>query len=168
MTQRVFDEYKGFLYSIAAKNNVSYDVAVDAYTEAVAQLIAKIGSGKFIPKFPKSCSTFIHKVCHNKCVDYIRKESRQPYLEYINDSEDPNKYEPLTEDERIKLADVLDIYGEKIGKTCRDILELHIKGYKPEEISTRLGLKNANSVSATKSKCIKDLTKVLKEGNNLS
>ena len=166
MTLRVLDSYKGYIKTIGAKNNVPYEVAADAYSEAVTQLISQISSGKFVQKFEKSCSTYIYSITHNKCVDYIRKKVRSIDIDYINDSEDPNKYEPTIEAERIRLKDVLDRYRGKLGETCRVILELFAKGYKPKEIADKLGMASANSVSATKSKCIKDLRKLIEEEND--
>lgn len=163
MTQRVFKEYKGFLISIAKKLGVPYDIAADAYAEAVTELVIKIPTGKFVPKFPRSCSTFIYTVCYNKCVDHKRREQNKPDMEYIEDSENPYKYEPLPERKRLRWKDILTSYEEKIGKKCKDILELHIEGFKPKEIAEKLGMASANSVSATKSKCIKDLKKLIDE-----
>ena len=46
----------------------------------------------------------------------------------------------------IWLKDLLECHKGTIGKTCKDILELQIKGFDPKEIAVLLGMKNANSV----------------------
>ena len=162
ITQRVFEQYKGFIFAIANKLSVPYDIAADAYIEAISELIIKIQSGKFIPKFSKSCSTFIYTVCYNKCVDYIRREQNRPDYEYINDSDNPDKYELPSKKEHVRLRDILEIYGDRLGDRGRKVLELYMQGYTAKEIATKLGYKNANSVAFTKSKYLRDLRELVK------
>ena len=163
ITGRVLECYKGYIHVIKSKNNVPYEVVADAYVEAVTQLISHISNGRFEPKYEKSCSTYIYSITRNKCIDYIRKEVRRLDVEFINDSEDSEKYEGILEREKLSLQDILDEFGSQLGKNCQEILELYVKGYNPKEIANILNIQNPNAVSARRSKCIKDLKKLLKE-----
>ena len=171
IAQRVFEEYKGFVYDIIKQHRLPYEVGFDAYTEAVTSLISIIEDGRFNPISPKSCSTFIYRICHNKCVDYIRKNSKKPYFEYLDDLADPGEYEPAQEDRDNIMKYLLDRYSNKLGDRGRKVIELSMQGYTAKEIATLLGYKNANSVAFTKSKYLKDLRKLVErdmENGNFS
>ena len=164
MAKRIDEKYKGYAFSISQKRNVPYEVAVDAYADAVTELVKRIREGTFNDSNDKACSTFIYTVCNNRCIDHFRKQGREPNFEVIEDIKgDSPSYDPREEQEKMTLTALLEILGGDINPTCIKILMLHIQGYKPQEISDELDMKSANSVSVTKSNCIKEITRLVRE-----
>ena len=60
VSKRILEQYKGYVFSISRKRNVPYEVAVDAYADAVTELVKRIREGIFEDTNKKACSTFIY------------------------------------------------------------------------------------------------------------
>ncbi len=154
------EQFQGYPFTISAKRNVPYEVAVDAYADAVTELVKRIREGIFEDTNEKACSTFIYKVVDYKCIDYFRKQGREPDFEVIEDMKgDSPSYDAREEEGKMTLDVLLELLGKDINPTCKEVLTLHVQGYKPHEIAAILQMKSANSVSVTKSNCLKEITR---------
>ena len=76
---------------------------------------------------------------------------------------DSPSYDAREEEGKMTLDVLLELLGKDINPTCKEVLTLHVQGYKPHEIAAILQMKSANSVSVTKSNCIKEITRLVRE-----
>ena len=152
--RKVFKQFEGYRFKLALELKIPHEIALDAYIDSVAELEYKISTGKFENKNAKSCSTFIYTVCYYRCVDYIRKQGRTINESELDPERDfPTEEHPTTFFENEEIA----ICWESLNDTCKKVLQLTREGYSAKEIAKKVGLKNANSVGATKKTCINKL-----------
>ena len=154
ITLRIFQEFEGFRFKIGKELNVPNEVTLDTYIDAIAELEYRIATKRFVIKSKRACSNFIYQVCYNKCVDYIRREGRTLNYLPIN-----SEWDVIAEEEFIGFMknEEIVICLEHLNETCKQLLILTSKGYSAKEIAEMTGLKNANSVGATKKTCINKL-----------
>ncbi len=162
---KVFREFEGFIHKIAQDLHLPHEIVRDAYYEAIAEFEYKIAAGKFKFQSGRSCSTFIYRICYNKCVDYIRKESKKPYLEDLGGVAkfipNPELADSIWDDEDFAIC------WEKLNDLCKEVIGLYLEGYTIDDILNQTDLKNKNSVSVTKYGCIGKLRKCIEKRKSL-
>jgi RNA polymerase sigma factor (sigma-70 family) len=145
-----------------ARNSGTTDDAQDVLQESLVILWERIRTGKF--EYEAQLSTFIFATVKNLWLQRLRQKKRFASAEI--DPEEHEEKGPSVLDSLIateQAALVRDALG-KIGEQCRKLLLLfYWEEQSMEEIATRLGFANADTVKAKKYQCKKALGQVLNE-----
>ena len=153
----IYDTHIGFIRKINREKHVDLEAARDAYADAVVKLSEQIILSKF--RGESKLSTYLYRIFFNKCVDVLRKKSSNT-IETVSEYPDlPDHASNMLH--RLGIADEMkrvDGLLKQLGEKCKKILlDWAYHGYSMEEIAQRTGLKNAESATAQKYKCLKKL-----------
>lgn len=91
------------------------------------------------------------------------KKMEPPSPITIDEIPDPEDIEQVPEDKT--FPEKLDILLDKIDPQCKDLLTLHLEGYKMKEIAQKLKFRDEIQVRKRKYKCLKKLQKIELERN---
>ena len=120
-----------------------------------------LGKGNY--KGGSSLFTLLYTIVRNCCVDFLRKNTSK-VNDWVNEMPVvPDRAKNILEQLSLKegMAELKSLM-EQAGTNCRQVLidSLYF-GYKVEEIAERQGLKNAQTVSSIKSRCLSRLRKLI-------
>lgn len=142
------------------RNSGTTEDANDVLQEALVILWERIRSGRF--EYKAQLSTFIFGTAKNLWSQRLRQKKHFSSAEIdpeAHEDESPSMLESLIETEQAKMVrDAL----ETIGEQCRKLLLLfYWEEQSMEEIASRLGFANADTVKAKKYQCKKALERAL-------
>ena len=154
-----FRKYQWKFYHKYKHLKLEKDEAIDAYTDAIMELISRIRLGTFDEQY--SLSTYLFRLTKNRCIDRLRAKG---YL----------KNKPMEEIPEISSADrssnflhellntevfqgVMSLLDQIQGHCKEIILRWGYWGYSMKEIAEEMGMKNADVVRVQKSRCLKRL-----------
>lgn len=158
----LYKQYMGFVYDAQKKyRQLSVEELRDAYGEAVLGLSRQIDNEAL--RGESSLGTYLFRSFSNRCVDKIRRHAsnKADWVSHIPNLPDRarNMLEEMVHSEEFQA---LAPYLEKIGDKCKQILlDAEYFGYSQEEIATRIGAKNAGTVSSLKHRCMKRLREAM-------
>lgn len=140
----------------------------DLFQESCITLMEKVKEGHFVAGKPNGLFNYLLKIGELNANNLVRKkkpvapEEAIPETDTLHEAE--NRFLSLPEDVKKKLQkECLDRVIEALPDTCRRILKLFYWDHKPmDDIASIVGMKNADSVIAKKSKCIKKAEEIRK------
>ena len=141
------------------RNSGNDSDGIDMFHEGIIVLDRNIRNDKF--RGEGELLGYLYSTCKFLWMNQLRKSSKIEYTSetYTLDAtlhETPESLSINTE-KRIVLGKVLD----KVGGTCKKILELWKLSYSMEEIATQLALKSADVARKQKYKCYKKLVQLV-------
>ena len=160
-TQYVINNFIHYLPSVAKKTGLEKDLALDAYTDAIMDMIDKVADGTF--KGDSKLTTYFYKIFHYKCIDLSRKKSTNK-IDYRDNLPDLTDSEPRA----VKAMEIaedmnrLQKYLTQLGEPCNQILlDWGYWGYNMNEIANRVGLAGSTQAKDRKYKCLQKLRKLM-------
>lgn len=161
----LFKLHTALVGTLIQRFGLSEEAALDAYTDSILRLGRLVEQGKF--RGESSLFSLLYQIASNRCVDILRRKTS-------NDVELVDEMPVIPDSARTSLVkliqqedvDALMRLFDEAGERCRRVLmESLYYGYKIEEIAKRNGLKNAQTVSSIKSRCLSRLRKLIAEQN---
>ena len=134
--KKLFDEFYRPLVSFAMKFTDNQAISEDLVQDLFVTLWERDTSYSSYAGF----KTFLYNTIRNGCLDYLRHQNvEQKYLDYLISLE---KKEDELDDKIMKeeLYQMLINTINELPQRCREVLELHMKGSKNEDIAKELGL----------------------------
>lgn len=134
--KRLFDEFYRPLVSFAMKYTDNQVISEDLVQDLFVTLLERDISYSSYSGF----KTFLYNTIRNGCMDYLRHRCvEQKYIDHLTGSE---KKEDELDDKIMKeeLYQMLINAIDELPRRCREVLELHMKGLKNEDIAKELGL----------------------------
>ncbi|MFK7969459.1 MAG: RNA polymerase sigma factor [Bacteroidia bacterium] len=165
----LYDRFQYLVRQGMKKRGLTEDQAIDAYTDAFMALVDKVAKGDF--RQENKLSTLLHQIFFNKCVDVFRKNAnKQEMTELLPEIPNmPDRAQDIVK--RIAISqdmDKLKAFMSHLGKTCQEVLWSSLyDGFRPAEIAEQLGMKNAETVLSQKSRCLKQLRKLISESSGV-
>lgn len=163
--RKVYVEYRQPFLNYARKFQLDDDAILDVYQDSIIALHENLVRGK-LKDLKSSLKTYLFGIGKHKVYAYLRKHKKTHLMEneqIPSESVPEFDIEPergfLTEkQEHIKKA------LEKMGGRCQNILELfYYRGLTIDEIRDCEGYENNNTVKSQKSRCLKNLKKMILE-----
>lgn len=144
-----------------------YSLSVDESKEVLLDCIMAFASSvdREIFRRDSKIKTYLYRIFQNRASnknrDLKRAASKYPFVEEMPIVPDKAKnmlQTMILEEEN----NWIEIFLEKLGDKCKDILTMQIfGGYSQEEIAQKLNFKTAKSVSTTRYRCLAKLKKLL-------
>lgn len=159
----IFDTYQGLVIQATRKHKLTEEGARDAYTDAVIALRRQVLNGNF--RGESAVSTYLYRIYQNKCIDAIRKMSRQrvPTEYEFPDIADPAK-DALSHMSVQEEFAAVQRYMDGLGEICKQVLmDCLFWKYDMEEVAKRSGLPSSKIASDRKYKCLQKLRKNMKK-----
>lgn len=158
--QQFYEENRQPFIRFAKQYALSKDDIQDIYQDATIAFIENIEKGK-INELKSSVSTYLFAIGKLMIFQRIKKGSK---TEFCADFESLGMvWEELDSEEDQIAGEKLKIALLKLGVQCRNILELfYYREMKLEKIKTTLGYESKDVVKSQKSRCLKQLKKLMK------
>jgi RNA polymerase sigma-70 factor (ECF subfamily) len=161
----LFQRHSALIGKIKKRYNLSEETALDAYTDSILRLSRLIEQAKF--RGESSLFSLLYQITSNRCVDILRKESSKEVewvdeMPVIPDTARTSLMRMIQHEDVEALGKLFDEAGERCRQVLMDSLYF---GYKIDEIAKRNGLKNAQSASSIKSRCLSRLRKLIEQRN---
>lgn len=154
-----FRRYQWKFYHKYKHLRLEQDEAIDAYTDAVMELISRIRSGTFDAQY--SLSTYLFRLTKNRCIDrlrakgYLKNKPMEEIPEISSTDNSSNFLHDLLNTEAFQS--VMSLLDQIQGRCKEIILKWGYWGYSMKEIAEEMGMKNAEVVRVQKSRCLKRL-----------
>lgn len=159
----IYLQYKEGFIDFAKRYPVADDVVRDVYQDSIIILYENIIHGK-LDQLKSSIKTYLYAIGKYKIFAYLKAESQHEELQGDDLLEDISLFELDTAEDRIKL---LQQAYRKLGPKCQDVLKLfYYEGLKLEDIKVRLSYDSKNTVKSQKSRCLKQLKKMIQTNGN--
>lgn len=158
--------YRSVCISLLQKNyNCNRDEALDIFQSSVIILYDNVVSGK-LTQLSVDIKSYLMGIAKNKALELIRAKSKNSGLDpyailanYISSEPDHS----IQEIQLIHAAESL----EKLGDPCKSLLQyFYYQKMNMEEITHRMGYKNADTTKNQKYKCLKRLQIIYLEHRN--
>jgi RNA polymerase sigma factor (sigma-70 family) len=162
--QKVYVENRDVFLSFSRKFNISSDDAEDIYHDTIIAFRENLVTGH-LKELKSSLSTYLFAIGKNMIYQLQRQNSRRMnhYIYTIyekNGIPDVN----LSEEKATKQQKLLEKVLEKIGKRCKEILNLSfIEGYTIKEVREILNYSSINVLKSQKSRCLKRIRELAKQ-----
>lgn len=155
--EKVYHTYRSGFFLFVSKYRMDREAAADLYQDAVIALIENIKKGK-LDDSKVELKTYLFAIGKYMALRRIKKDSsREPLLEELY------WYEDEVEEEMPDLRPAL----EKLGQRCYQILMyFYYENKKLEEIQALLGYDKRDVLKSQKSRCLKHLKELMKNGKN--
>ncbi|MDX2248092.1 MAG: sigma-70 family RNA polymerase sigma factor [Bacteroidia bacterium] len=164
ITSYLYHRHVDFVRKGQRKYHLGEDEAVDAYGDAIIGLCNRINNEAF--QSEGNLTGYLYKSFCNRCVDRVRKNSSSSIKEQVELLPNMKTEAKTTLMRLIESEDMNQILLllDKIGGKCRQILvESEYYGFEVEELTERLGFKNANSLASQKHRCMSKLRQLLEK-----
>ncbi|MEL7530100.1 MAG: sigma-70 family RNA polymerase sigma factor [Bacteroidota bacterium] len=161
----IYRQYWGYTIKGQRQYRISEEQAIDAYEDAIIGLSRQLQKPDF--QLEGSLGGYLYRSFCNRCVDRLRKSSSLPTEELDRASRLPSKARNVLEQlsQREEVAALVALM-DKLGGKCKQLLlEAEYYGYSIEELVSRLGFKDANSLASQKYRCMKKLRELIKKKN---
>lgn len=161
-----------FIRILTAKySSLRLDEAEDLYQDTFLAVKDNIEAGRV--RGDTSWNAYIIQIGVNLASKYLRKAQLMDSMDEYEEGDNPNKFVAFTslssedQDDTLQSIEVQAILGDELQHSpgrCYKILRLfYWVSMDLTKIAEEVGLKNADSVKVTKSRCMKDLISRVKE-----
>lgn len=164
LAAQIYQQYMGYVYKGQQRYKLNLEEARDAYADAITGVCRHIEEGRF--RGESKLSTYLFKSFSNRCVDKLRRRASNANVEWeslvptMPDKAKTMIQEIVLKEDTERLLALMD----QLGENCKKILiDSEYYGFNMEEISERIGFKNAASVSSMKYRCMDKLKKLLRK-----
>lgn len=165
MTGKLISHYGGYQWKLRQKFWMTKEMVIDAFTDAVMELIRMIRVGTFDTTY--TISTCLYRITYNRCIDQLRKAGRaksRKELPVPETMDIPGERSVFYEILRTEAFEGVLSAINSLREKCREILlKWGYWGYSMEEIAEMVGSKNAQTVRQEKSRCLKTLQQTIRE-----
>lgn len=155
--EEIYLEYKVGFLEFAKRYPVDTDVVLDIYHDSVIALYENIVQGK-LNGLKSSIKTYLYAIGKYKIFAYLRSP-KQEELRGEELMEQINLFEIDTAEERLQL---LRRSYLQLGPKCQQMLHLfYYKGLKLADIQREMSYESKDTVKSQKSRCLKQLKKII-------
>lgn len=162
----LYRRFASLIWQRPRKYNLSQEEATQAYNDAIIGFLKQLDAGNF--RGESSLYTYIRRIFLRRCIDIFRSgPTTSVYMDSLDETlELPDESvgilkRMISQDELNRALIVL----RKLSDRCRELLMMSAEGYKMDEITQRMGFKNADSTYSTKHQCKKKLLDLLATEN---
>lgn len=160
--ERLFGLYAYLIKEAIYKYSLSYEEAVDVYSDTIISAIDKITSNNF--QAQSSLKTWIYSIFHHKYVDLVRKKTTNKNSVH-RASTIPDALLQVSDEAKTIIQELIsktdqEILRQKllqIGSTCKELLLYWADGYADKEITEFMKYKTADVVKTTRLRCLEKL-----------
>lgn len=156
--EEIYTEYKSDFFAFAKRFKANNDDVYDSYQDATIILYEHALNGK-IDDLKSSVKTYLFGIGKFVLIGKLKKGNKSVFgkddtYDFDTTLEDINNDDEILTNRQKRLK--LEI--EKLGKKCKEVLELfYYRGYTIEDITNYLEYDNKNVVKSQKSRCLKQL-----------
>lgn len=159
----IYRDYREEFFHFGIKMCEKRELVVDAFQDAIIGLYQNLIENKIVEN-KSSVKTYLFEIGKRQLLKSMKKENlivqRNELVANIKTDIDTKD---SMEKERIREA------ISKLGETCQRLITLYYyRRYSIDAIMHDLNMKNENSVKANKSRCVKQLKKILSENHSKS
>ena len=156
--QLIYEGYRDAFIAFAAKYDIDQDSILDIYQDSMLTLYENVMKGK-VKDFSSSIKTYLFSIGKFKLYEQLRAHKKVVLVDNFFDQEEMIE---VTTTELTEQQLLLKKHFQKLGERCRNILELfYLQDLKIKEIMTVANYENENTVKAQKSRCLKQLKKMI-------
>ena len=151
------------IQSYIQKNSGNREDTEDILSEAVTIFYQNVLSGKF--QLSSKIDTYIYSICQNLWLKRLRKDKKIEFnTDKITSFRGIDPHEENEFDNNRELTLIIQKSIDKLGKTCKDILQyFYFEELNNQKIAELVGMNNADTVKAKKYQCMKELEKIVKK-----
>lgn len=154
--KKVYTTYRTEFIGFARRHQLTEDDILDAYQDALIALYQNLVAGK-ITHSSSSVKTYLFGIGKHKLLNILKRQKNTPVVDL-----DERMLPAIKEHETAVLSEAVTDAIALLGDSCRQILTLfYYRKYSIEAIMTQMQMKNENTVKATKSRCLKQLKKLI-------
>lgn len=159
--QKIYnDNLKAFINFARSYHIEEYD-SYDIYHDSIMVLQENAINGK-INDLKSSISTYLFAIGKYKIFHSFREKAKVNITNDIEITEKNFDFDVDFDDEKLTNQQTLLKNGfKKLGKRCKDVLELHFSGHDLDEITDILKYSDKNVLKSQKSRCMKQLKKII-------
>lgn len=159
---KLYYEYRIAFFNFGKTYGIDADTAADIYQEAFVVLRKQAIKGK-LDAIDSSLKTYLFGIGKKMIYNYYKQTKNTVSMEsklHISDTIEEITFD--SPEEPTLEQRLLRTFFEKLGKRCQEMLILfYYRGLTVEEIAKKEGYDNTNVVSSQKSRCIKQLRKMI-------
>lgn len=159
---RIYLAYKQEFIAFAKRYEVSSDDVLDIYQDCIIVLYENILKGKLIT-MSSSLKTYVFAIGKYKILAQLNGEAKNQKVGITENDvlASMELLEPETSEERIRQISAA---IEHLGLSCQKILQLYYyQGLNLDEIQSKLGYESKDTVKSQKSRCLKQLKRLISE-----
>jgi len=164
----IYQEYFEYLSALIVFNNGTMDDAQDIVQEVIVNFIDIIHHNKF--RGESSVKTFLHVMTRNTWLNELKKRGRSGKRDLVFEQgriQDADIVIAETIENREAKQQLLSVF-ETLGTGCKNILILfYYENLSMKEILKKTTYDNEQVVRNKKSKCLKELTKLVKNNTTI-
>lgn len=159
----LYERHMTLVIKVKRRFKMEEETALDAYTDGIIKLSRLIEQGKY--RGDGKLFTLLYQIVSNLCVDILRKKTSKA-VEWVDEipivpDDARSSLEQIIQQEDLQSVGAL---LDKAGERCRQVLmDALYYGFKLEEIAERNDLKNTQTVSSIKSRCLSRLRKLISD-----
>lgn len=160
----LYNEYRSPFLGFGKGYNLDEDALSDVYQEAFLALRKKAINGK-LNAVKCSAKTYLFGIGKFMIYDTLKeKKLKRPYESNMHlATEDAPEIEIIRTPLLTQEQALLRTYFKKLGETCQRLLTFfYYRGLSIKEIVVMGNYKDENSVKSSKSRCLKELRKMIK------
>lgn len=164
----LYDEHFAQLSSLITYNSGSTEDAQDIFQEVVVNFIDVVQQDKF--RGESSIKTFLNSMMRNTWLNELKKRGRSGKRDKIFENSRTQEDEAVdkTIENREAKKQLLHVF-EQLGEGCKKILTLFYYGnLSMKEILEQTNYENEQVVRNKKHKCLKELTRLIKDNNAIT
>lgn len=156
--QQFYEEHLGLISYGSHRYKIPYELALDAYSDSVADVFSQITNGSFRQEC--KLDTYLFRLFNNRCIKVLRgaqaaKRSGEETTLGDPCAATPTPLQQL--EDRDTIQHVQAICHELNPRLWSILEELFVKGSDLEEIANKLGFKTAATVASVKWRHLKQL-----------
>ncbi len=157
---QLYMSYREPFLNYFKRYSVSEEEIKDVYQDTMVAFYQRGVQGK-LADLSSSIKTYIFGIGKNKMIDTIRKKGREVTPEISGEEYDSIEIE---EHELSKEQKKLNRHFQSLGESCQKMLKMfYYRGLDINEIAEIGGYKDSNSVKSHKSRCLKQLRKMVND-----
>jgi RNA polymerase sigma factor (sigma-70 family) len=159
----LFNSYSYYIREAVKKYAMREEDCFDAYSDTILSVIYAVTGGQFEQR--SSLKTFIYRIFHHKCVDIIRKSSTNKESVHRAASLPDSMMELLSDNAKSILQTLIERIDmdemqkklEKLGESCRSMLNMFAEGYSDKLIAEALHYNSPDVVKTSRLRCLQKL-----------
>jgi len=161
--QKIYEDNRNTFINFSKRYNISEDDAVDIYQDAIIALHENAINGK-INTLKSSISTYLFAIGKYKIFQLLRNNKtvaleQNITIESTNEVLNVNFFDEKLTNRQTLIKNNL----EKLGNKCKEVLKLfYYQGYTLDEITKILNYSSKEVLKSQKSRCLKQLKKIIK------
>jgi len=143
---------------------VEVEVIEDVFSDVVLDFYENIKRGKYSKQ--AALKTYLFTMGRNKVINIVKKRSMHNTKEHeiITEVEQRATINPIVEQQKSEQHEVVQTMMNQLCDDCRQVLtNFYYHKMSMEEISKKMGYKNANVAKSKKNVCYKKLRKLIQE-----